>query len=157
MNNEELLTAILGLDSRFAKEEKANSAAVQIPSDVLFDLSVMLKQNPTFHFDLLLSHTAVHWLEEGQFELLYKLYSTTTRSHLMLTTRVAADSPSIASVAAVWRIAEWQEREVFDLFGVVYTGHPDLRRLFLEDDWQGYPLRKDYQDDFMLEGPFDGD
>lgn len=157
MNSDDLLTSVLSFDPRFIQEEKANCAAVKIPSDALLELSLKLKQSPAFQFDLMLSHTAVHWQDEGQFELLYKLYSTTTRSHLLVTTRISAESPSIASVSSVWRIAEWQEREVFDLFGVVYTGHPDLRRLFLEDDWQGYPLRKDYQDDFMLEGPFDGD
>jgi NADH-quinone oxidoreductase subunit C len=57
-------------------------------------------------------------------------------------------------VSAIWAIAEWQEREVFDMFGVHYRQHPDLRRLLLDDDWQGFPLRKDYQDDFVLSRPW---
>jgi NADH:ubiquinone oxidoreductase subunit C len=68
-------------------------------------------------------------------------------------TSVARDNPLVPTVMDIWPIAEWQEREVYDLFGVLYDGHPDLRRLFLEDDWVGFPLRKDYEDDFMLEPP----
>lgn len=135
------------------KEEKANSAAVQVPAEALLEIMSKLKNEPSLSFDMLLSHTAVHWPNDGQFELLYRIYSTTLRHHLLVTTRIPIDRPLVASLSTLWRIAEWQEREVYDLFGVLYGGHPDLRRLFLEDDWQGFPLRKDYKDDFMLEGP----
>ena len=57
----------------------------------------------------------------------------------------------VVTICSIWRIAEWQEREVFDLFGILYNNHPDLRRIFLEDDWVGFPLRKNYKDNFMLE------
>jgi len=81
---------------------------------------------------------------QGHFECLYNLYSTTHGHRLLVSVSVPRDNPVLPSVASLWAIAEWQEREVFDLMGVLYEGHPDLRRLFLEDDWQGHPLRKDY-------------
>jgi NADH/F420H2 dehydrogenase subunit C len=153
VNKDELITALLALDSRIIKEEKANGAAVHVPAAALLEIMTKLKNEPAFKFDMLLSHTAVHWPNEGQFELLYRIYSTTLRHHLWVITRIAIEQPMIESVHTLWRVAEWQEREVYDFFGVLYSGHPDLRRLFLEDDWQGFPLRKDYKDDFMLEGP----
>jgi NADH-quinone oxidoreductase subunit C len=63
---------------------------------------------------------------------------------------VPRDAAVVPSLASVWPIAEWQEREVYDLMGILYADHPDLRRLFLDDDWQGFPLRKDYEDDYIL-------
>jgi NADH-quinone oxidoreductase subunit C len=69
----------------------------------------------------------------------------------MVSVFVGREKPVVPSVSSLWMIAEWQEREVYDLFGVLYDNHSDLRRLFLEDDWVGHPLRKDYQDDFMLD------
>jgi NADH-quinone oxidoreductase subunit C len=71
----------------------------------------------------------------------------------MVSVSVPRANPVAPTVSTIWEIAQWQEREVYDLFGVRYEGHPDLRRLFLDDNWQGHPLRKDYQDDDMLELP----
>ncbi len=153
MDKEALLATLLALDTRFIKEERANLAAIQIPSEALIETFSTLKNDAGFDFDMLLSHTAVHWVEQAQFELIYVLYSTNLKHHLMVTTRIGAESPVVPSAHTLWRVAEWQEREVYDLFGLLYSGHPDLRRLLLEDDWQGFPLRKDYKDDFMLEGP----
>lgn len=206
MTSEELLASCLALDARLVKEEKANTVALKVPADLLLEVARKLTQEAALKFDMLLSHTAVHWpveslpsvspavpspavssaavsqptvsqptgsvpgetlptgttstgtasavpAPEAQFELLYCLYSTSQRQRVLLCTRIPVANPVIDSVHTLWRIAEWQEREVYDLFGVLYRGHPDLRRLLLEDDWQGFPLRKDYQDDFMLEGP----
>jgi len=153
MTKEELIAALSARDPRVEIEEKANSAAIKIPAEALAEIAAWLKNDPAFSFDMLLCHTAVHWPAENQIELLYRLYSLEQRHHLLLTTRVSLDNPEIATVQPIWAIAEWQEREVYDLFGVRYRGHPDLRRLLLEDDWQGFPLRKDYKDDHMLGGP----
>lgn len=153
MDKEQLIAAVAALDSAIEIEEKADSAALRVPPAQLLDIAGKLKSDPDLQFDLLMVHTAVHWLEEDRFELLYLFYSTQLRHRLLLTCRLPASDPQVASLSGLWRIAEWQEREVYDLFGVLYSGHPDLRRLFLEDEWQGHPLRKDYKDDFMLEGP----
>lgn len=109
-----------------------------------------LHENPEFGYELLISHTAVDRIATGEIELVYTLISLSNNSTLFVSTTVPRDNPVAPTLSGIWRIAEWQEREVYDLFGVLYEHHPDLRRVFLEDDWKGYPLRKDYADDFML-------
>ncbi len=81
---------------------------------------------------------------EPRFELVYHLHSTDRKERVRLKCMVAGSAPEIESVTSVWRGANWYEREVFDLFGVRFRGHPDLRRIMLPDDWEGHPLRKDY-------------
>jgi NADH-quinone oxidoreductase subunit C len=80
--------------------------------------------------------------------VIYTLYSTRHRQRVRIKVR-AADGEAVPSVAGVWPAANWLEREVFDMFGITFSGHPDLRRILMPDDWQGYPQRKDYP----LEGP----
>jgi len=81
---------------------------------------------------------------EPRFELNYHLLSLARREMLRLKIRVAGGDPVVESVTAVWPTANWHEREVFDLFGVRFEGHPDLRRILMPEDWEGHPLRKDY-------------
>ena len=86
---------------------------------------------------------------EPRFELNYNLLSLSRRESLCLRVRLAGDAPTIESVVPVWPTANWHEREIFDLFGIRFEGHPNLRRMLLPDDWEGFPLRKDYP----TEGP----
>jgi NADH-quinone oxidoreductase subunit C len=89
--------------------------------------------------------TAVDWRPaEPRFEIVYFLHSLENNERLRLKCRVPADRAEIESVTGVWPAANWYEREVFDLFGVAFLNHPDLRRIMLPDDWEGHPLRKDY-------------
>jgi NADH-quinone oxidoreductase subunit C len=89
--------------------------------------------------------TAVDWYpEEPRFEVVYHLHSPERNERLRLKCRVTGENPEIDSVTAIWRGANWYERETFDLFGIRFRNHPDLRRIMLPDDWEGYPLRKDY-------------
>ena len=81
---------------------------------------------------------------EPRFELVYHLHSTERNERLRLKCKVSGAAPEVESVTSVWRGANWYEREVFDLFGIQFTGHPDLRRIMMPDDWDGHPLRKDY-------------
>jgi len=101
-------------------------------------------------FDFLSDLTATDWppRAEGRFDVIYMLYSTRLRHRVRIKVRVAENQP-LPSVTGVWPAANWLEREVFDMFGVNFTGHPDLRRILMPEDWQGYPQRKDYP----LEGP----
>jgi NADH-quinone oxidoreductase subunit C len=95
-------------------------------------------------FDLLEDFTAVDWpRREKRFDLVAILYSFPHNSRLRLKIPVAADERP-ASLADVWPTANWLEREIFDLFGIGFAGHPDLKRILLPDGWQGHPLRKDY-------------
>ncbi len=124
-----------------------------MPPDRLLGLMQRLRDDPAFAFDLLVDHCAVDWPEQGRFECLYNLFSTIHGHSLLVSVSVPRETPVVPTVSGLWDIALWQEREVFDLMGVLYDNHPDLRRLFLEDDWQGHPLRKDYTDPDMLESP----
>src|SRR5260370_11032817 len=81
---------------------------------------------------------------EPRFEVVYHLHSVERNERVRLKCRLRGEDPVIESVTGVWRGANWYEREVFDLFGIKFLGHPDLRRILMPDDWEGHPLRKDY-------------
>jgi len=153
MNSEDLLVAVKALEPGAEKREPCDRAAVTVPTAALFTLMQRLHDDPALAFDMLCTHTAIDYPAENRIELVYQLYSITHRHTLMVTTALPRDRPEAPSLSPVWKIAEWQEREGYDLFGGLYHGHPDLRRLLLDDEWQGFPLRKDYKDDFMLERP----
>ena len=88
-----------------------------------------------------------------KFELVYRLQSSRFRVGMFLKTEVPRDEPVIETVTDLWPAADWQEREVYDLMGIEFRGHPDLRRILLPDDWEGHPLRKDYHDDSVIPRP----
>jgi NADH-quinone oxidoreductase subunit C len=105
-----------------------------------------LKTEPGLELDLLEDLTAVDWPKKSQIEIVYHLLSYRHRHPFVLKVELDRASPALPTVEVVWKAANWLEREVFDMFGVEFQGHPDLRRILLPDDWQGYPLRKDYQE-----------
>jgi NADH-quinone oxidoreductase subunit C len=89
--------------------------------------------------------TALDWYPaEPRFEVVYHMYCIPRKLRLRLKVKLGGENPEIATVTTVWRSANWYEREAFDLFGIQFKGHPNLRRILLPDDWQGHPLRKDY-------------
>jgi NADH:ubiquinone oxidoreductase subunit C len=87
------------------------------------------------------------------FELVYRLQSTRFGVGLFLKTEVPRDEAVIETITDLWPGADWQEREVYDMFGIEFRGHPDLRRILLAEDWVGFPLRKDYRDDSVIKRP----
>lgn len=110
-------------------------------------------------FDTCSDVTATDWPPRAErFDVVYCLYSTRHRHRIRVKARVADGQP-IASVTPVWPGANWLEREVFDMFGMLFSGHPDLRRILMPDDWQGHPQRKDYPlegpGELLLENPID--
>ena len=109
-----------------------------------------LRDTPGCQFDYLSDLTAVDWpaRAEKRFDLVASLYSTRLRQRVRVKARLA-ESETVPSVTGVWPAANWLEREVYDMFGVTFAGHPNLRRLLMPADWQGHPQRKDYP----LEGP----
>ena len=153
MDSQALLQAIAGLDPAAQERPNTNVPAVRVPVEGLRALMRSLRDDPRLAFDFLMDPTAVDWMADGRFELVYQLYSTLHGHSLVVGTLIDRENPLVPTVCDLWPIAEWQEREVYDLFGIPYDDHPDLRRLFLEDDWTGYPLRKDYQDPNMLQRP----
>ena len=96
-------------------------------------------------FDYFLDITSIdNFGEEPRFEIVYHLYSTPHAVHLRLKLKVSEDVGAVDAVSDIWPTANWHERETYDLFGVIFDNHPDLRRILLPDDWQGYALRKDF-------------
>jgi NADH-quinone oxidoreductase subunit C len=104
-----------------------------------------LRDDPDLQFDLPVDLTCVDYLgQEPRFEVVYHLYSTTMRHRIRLKARVPEEDPAIDSVADVWPGFNWSEREAYDMYGVRFVGHPDLRRILLYPEFVGHPLRKDY-------------
>lgn len=147
------IESVLALDSGISLRENSNIPAVVVPVEQLHDILSQLRHETRFAYDMLMTHTAIDWIKESQFEVVYQLFSTRYGDLLQVSCRVPRENPVVPTVRDLWKIAEWQEREAFDLMGILYDNHPDLRRVFLDDDWQGHPLRKDYVDADMLERP----
>ncbi len=111
--------------------------------DHLLEACQKLKER--FAFIRISSVTAVdRYPEEPRFEVVYHLHSLENNARLRLKCQVGGPAPAVPSVTSVWSGANWYEREVFDMFGVEFRDHPDLRRILMPDDWEGHPLRKDY-------------
>jgi NADH-quinone oxidoreductase subunit C len=122
---------------------------VIVPAGKLLDAGRVLREASEAAFDFCSDVTASDWPSRPQrFDVVYCLYSTRLRHRVRMKVR-ASESEPVPSVSGIWPAANWLEREVYDLFGVNITGHPDLRRILMPDDWQGHPQRKDYP----LEGP----
>jgi NADH-quinone oxidoreductase subunit C len=108
-------------------------------------LFAALHDRADLRFTVLVELTAAdYWPREPRFELVYMLLSPEHRYRLRVKIRIAADAARVPTVSAIWSGANWLEREVWDLFGIEFEGHPDPRRLLMPEDWEGYPLRKDY-------------
>ena len=110
------------------------------------DVALTLRDDPALLFDFLQNVTAVDWLKQARIDMVYHLYSYPLKHSAVVKVELPRDKPQVPSVAGVWKAADWNEREQFDLMGVEFVGHPDLRRIMLPDDWVGYPLRKDYKE-----------
>ena len=106
---------------------------------------IALHDNPEFAFNLLSDLTAVDFLgREPRFEIVYQLYSTAVNHRLQVKIRVPEDDAWAHTVSSVWKSGNWLEREVWDMFGIKFAGHPDLRRILMYEEFRGHPLRKDY-------------
>ncbi|MEG6616787.1 NADH-quinone oxidoreductase subunit C [Peptococcaceae bacterium 1198_IL3148] len=105
--------------------------------------AVMKELRDEFGFNLLTNETAVDYVEH--FEVIYNLCRVPEGTMLNVKTKVDHEQPELPTMVDIWAAANWQEREIYDLLGIRFIGHPDLRRILLEDDFQGYPLRKDFK------------
>lgn len=112
----------------------------------IVDVCRFLRDDSRFQFNLLsdLCGADLGMDQEPRFEVIYHLYSIPLGHRLRLKAQLPPDEPTIESVTSVWKTANWHERETFDMFGIVFTGHPDLRRILMPEEFQWHPLRKDY-------------
>lgn len=132
--------------------DKGLQPTLLVKKEALSSICLWLRDHPKYYFDFLANITAVDYYPESRFAVVYNL--TSIPFQLQLTLRVELEHqernfeqlPELPSVSSIWRTADWHEREAFDLMGIYFTDHPDLRRILLPDDWEGFPLRKDYQD-----------
>ena len=149
MTNEELKEKISALLPDAVWEENPQWLTVGIAAGQWRELAQKLRHDSGFYFDYLFCVTGVDW--KTHFTMVYHLQSSTHNHILEVKARIDdREKPTIDSVAEIWRTAEFHEREAYDLFGIRFTNHPDLRRLFLTEDWKGWPLRKDYEDDVNM-------
>ncbi|MFA4985827.1 MAG: NADH-quinone oxidoreductase subunit C [Candidatus Brocadiia bacterium] len=125
--------------------EKAIGLVAVVPSDNFRDIAEFCRDDERLACDFLHNYAAADFPPD-RMEVFVMLYSYRHGHKFTLKTSVDRAEPKLHSLSAVWPAADWYEREMFDLFGIVFAGHPDLRRLFCPDYWVGYPLRKDYQD-----------
>ncbi|MEW5953797.1 MAG: NADH-quinone oxidoreductase subunit C [Bacillota bacterium] len=131
------------LKQKYAGIEVNEQLTVVAPLDNLMDLMQELKH--TYHLDYLTNLTAVDYPDENRFEIVYNINSIGHGYSIMVKTGVSRDNPVVPSVFPVWGGAVWQEREVYDLLGIVFTGHPNLKRILTNDGFEGHPLRKDFE------------
>ena len=132
--------------SEAVADETMTPKGVKVDAADLTGVCETLYRHPSFFFDMLSCITAVdNGPDIGTIDLVYTLYSIPFNHSLALKVVVTRDSPVIDSVSPIWRTANWHEREAYDLLGVTFNGHPDLRRILLPADWEGHPLRKDYK------------
>jgi len=146
--------AVLKLKEKFPASiidvvEFRGEVTVTVAKESITDILTFLKQS--LQYNLLTDLTALDYLgkREERFMMVYLLYSIPNKDRLRIKTPVAETDCRIPTACNVWKTANWLEREVFDLFGIKFDGHPDLRRILMTDDWIGHPLRKDYP----LQGP----
>jgi len=127
-------------------DESCTPKALKIAHGDLVVVMEELYKNPNTYFDMLSCVTGLdNGADAATTEVAYNLYSIPFNHHLMIKVVLPRDKPEIESVSMIWKTANWQEREIFDMYGIHFKNHPDLRRILMPADWEGHPLRKDYK------------
>ncbi len=146
-----LLTEKFGADIIVGEETTGLQPALLIAPDKIAEVCLELRNNPKTYFDFLSCLTGVDYgADANRFGVVYHLASIPYKTQLTLKISKENDRneeslPSFPSVVSVYKTADWHEREAYDMVGIFFEGHPDLRRILLPDDWEGFPLRKDYK------------
>lgn len=122
-----------------------NELTLVVKKEYIVEVARFLKENKELDFDFLSDLCGVDHVEtSGVFEVVYHLYSINKNHRLRLKVPIPSTEPSVSTVTNVWSTANWHERETYDMFGIKFDGHPDLRKILTPDDFEGHPLRKDY-------------
>jgi len=149
MEAEKLIEKILEIVPEAQLEENKQFPTFLVPSGKFKSLAVKLKEEKELDFDYLFCLTGVDWGTEVG--VVYHFTSSFLNHSVELKVKTEnRENPEFDTVADLWKAAEFFEREVWDLFGIRFTGHPDMRRIFLEENWVGYPMRKDYTDEVNI-------
>jgi NADH-quinone oxidoreductase subunit C len=148
MTQEEVCTQLKAQfgDAVGALSETKGDRFVVVKGEKIVDVCRFLKTTTGLEFDYCQDITAIDWPARKVIEVVYHVYSLVHRHGLVVKVETDRDKPTLGTVEGVWKAATWLEREIYDLFGVNFEGHSDLRRILMPDDWVGHPLRKDYQE-----------
>ncbi|MDB5257017.1 MAG: nuoC [Chitinophagaceae bacterium] len=152
-----LIKSHQGEDTVLSVKEDLKQPQAVIKTSQLESVARLLWETPSLYFDSLSCLTALdNGEKEGTLEVLYHLYSIPYEHAFIMKVVVPRGDennlPEVPSLCGIWKTANWHEREAFDMYGIKFTGHPDLRRILLPTDWQGYPLRKDYKEQETYHG-----
>ena len=141
----ELIENKFGEDTIVTLIDNATPATIEIDNEKSLEILEFLHVSDQTYFDLLSCITGIdNGLEANTMEVIYTLYSIPLEHSLMIKVMLDRENPQIESVTKIWKGADWHEREAFDLLGIQFLNHPDLRRVLMPEDWEGHPLRKDY-------------
>jgi NADH-quinone oxidoreductase subunit C len=146
-HTQQTLTALTGRFGEAIEQvvEFRGETSVVVRREVIIDVLRFLKETEGLEFTFLAALTVVDdWPAEPRFNVLYQLRNIDLPSNLRLKVRVPGDDPNLPTATGVFLNADWHEREIYDMFGIKFAGHPDLRRILMPADWEGHPLRKDY-------------
>jgi NADH-quinone oxidoreductase subunit C len=143
--NASLSAIVSEIEGLVLKEDKQHLFGEVKPENI-FNVLTSLKNHPQLYFDSLSCLTAIdNGAQAGTMEVIYQLYSIPFYHSLSVKVILSREHPTIDSVESIWKTANWHEREAYDMFGISFNNHPDLRRILMPADWEGFPLRKDYQ------------
>ncbi|MEX0648991.1 MAG: NADH-quinone oxidoreductase subunit C [Balneolaceae bacterium] len=118
---------------------------LKLPAEYLKKMANFLRDNAELRFNTLMCLSGTHYPDKSELGVTYHLHSTLHGHTVAFKVATPADQPEIPSVESIWKTANWHEREAMDMFGILFKDHPNMKRILCPDDWQGYPLRKDYK------------
>jgi NADH/F420H2 dehydrogenase subunit C len=154
VTKEELVAAVGAKFPEVSGKAEGPLATVFVPLGRFREVMAWLHDDKAMALDYPMSQTAVDYPAEKKLTSVYHLFSMTHAHKLVVKVDLDREKPVIPTVSDLWRGCDWFERETYDMFGIVFENHPDLRRIMLTDDWVGFPLRKDYEDSRIATKPF---
>lgn len=125
---------------------------IEIPAGKLAEIATFLRDNSALQFNSLMCLSGIHYNKENELGVTYNLDSTILNQKISIKVRVPEENAVVPSVESVWKTAKWHEREAYDMIGLQFENHPNLKRILLPDDWEGHPLRKDYVQQEFYQG-----
>lgn len=117
---------------------------ITIPTEKLKEVAKFMRDDDSLMLDVLMCLSGVHYPDSEELGVTYHTYSTLYKHKLTFKVRVPVKNPAVPSLESIWKTADWHEREAYDMFGIIFENHPNLTRILCPEDWEGYPLRKDY-------------